>query len=122
MMAFMKIKAIHEIPGAPPGMEGAEGVVKRVLIGREDGAPNFVMRAFDVRAGGHTPRHSHPGEHEVFVLSGRGTVSGAEGEHEIGPGSSVYVPPGEIHQFRADRGEDLRFLCIIPRPDRPARA
>ena len=37
--------------------EGAEGVRVRWLIGPADGAPHFYMRRFELRPGGHTPRH-----------------------------------------------------------------
>ena len=32
------------------------------------------MRQFELAPGGHTPRHTHAHEHEVFVLEGAGVV------------------------------------------------
>ncbi len=48
------------------------GVVKRDVINADNGAPNLCIRVFEVEPGSSTPPHSHPWEHEVFVLSGRG--------------------------------------------------
>jgi quercetin dioxygenase-like cupin family protein len=76
--------------------------------------PNFVMRVFTVKPGGHTPRHSHPFEHEVFVLSGKGRAVGKE-TFEMSPGDAIYVPPDDPHCFENAGLEDLRIICVVPR-------
>ena len=38
----------------------AKGVALREMITRENGAPNFSLRVFDLDAMGNTPYHSHP--------------------------------------------------------------
>ncbi|MEL6497575.1 MAG: cupin domain-containing protein [Planctomycetota bacterium] len=84
-----------------------------IMVGREDGAPGFALRSFRVDAGGHTPRHSHDYEHEVFVVSGSGTVLLHGEERDIAPGDVIYVEADSEHQFQAgDQG--LRFLCVVP--------
>ena len=85
-----------------------------VMVGREHGAPGFAMRSFEVDPGGHTPRHSHDYEHEVFVVGGEGTVLLGGVEHPIRSGDVIYVPADEEHQFRQAGGEPLRFLCLVP--------
>ncbi len=97
----------------PIEAEGAKGIRYARLVGVEHGAPNVVMRHFIIEDGGHTPLHAHPWEHEVYVLSGSGSVVTAGGEAPLAPGDSLLVKPGEEHQFRAgDQG--LGFLCIVP--------
>lgn len=96
---------------------GSQMVRMRVLIGVEEGAPNFVMRHFEVLPGGSTPYHSHPWEHEVFVLSGSGRVNSEEGDIGIEAGSFVYVPPGKQHNFETVGEKPLEFLCIIPKEE-----
>ena len=64
-------------------MPGAQGCSIRWLVGEAEGAPNFAMRQFEVAVGGHTPKHSHPYEHEVFVLEGRGVVLEGDIEHPL---------------------------------------
>ena len=51
-------------------IEGAKDVEIRWLISKEDGAENFAMRMFELQPGGHTPLHTHPHEHEVFIVEG----------------------------------------------------
>jgi quercetin dioxygenase-like cupin family protein len=84
------------------------------LIGEADCAPNFAMRQFEVAPGGHTPRHSHPYEHEVFVLEGRGVVLEGNVPHPLRGGDVVYVRPDELHQFRNTGDLPLKFLCLVP--------
>jgi quercetin dioxygenase-like cupin family protein len=91
-----------------------EGIAKRVVIGPKEGAPNFVMRVFEVPAGKASHHHSHNWEHEGMVLAGQGVIVGDEGEYPLEPGSTFFVPPNETHQL-VNRGEDvLRFVCLVP--------
>jgi len=92
----------------------AKGVTIRVLMGENVGAPTFTMRHFEIAPGGHTPFHSHPWEHEVYVLSGKGIARHGDGRSEVGPGSFVFVPPGEEHNFENAGDESFSFLCVIP--------
>lgn len=109
-------KVVHytDVPAALFGDE-APGVSVRVLIDEEaDGAPVYVLRMFEVAPGGNTPDHSHPFEHENFVLSGRGSVM-VEGEwHGLSAGHVVFVPAGVRHQYRNDGAEPFVFLCGVP--------
>jgi quercetin dioxygenase-like cupin family protein len=89
------------------------GVALRTVISAAE-APRFAMRVFEVEVGGSTPFHTHDWEHEVFILSGRGKVRGADGERELSADDAVFVAPGEEHCF-TNTGEDvLRFVCCIP--------
>ena len=110
----MKVSSYEAIPSKPVEMEGADGCTVRWLIDEKDGAPNFAMRRFEVSPGGHTPRHSHPYEHEVFVLEGKGVVVEGETEHPLQSGDAVLVKPDEIHQFRNTGDTPLKFLCMVP--------
>ena len=109
----MKTYHYTEVPAEPA--EGLPGVSLRWVIGKNVGAPNFVMRVIDVQPGASTEHHKHPWEHEVFVLEGEGHVRRIGGEATIGPGSCVYVEPNEIHQFTNSGGSVLRIICVIPR-------
>lgn len=112
----MKVVHYQQIASAPVEMDGAVGCRIRCLIGEADQAPSFTMRQFEVAPGGHTPKHAHAYEHEVFVLDGTGVVLEGDQEHALRPGSVVFVPPGAMHQFRNTGGEPLVFLCLIPHP------
>jgi len=87
---------------------------KRVLIGPEQGAEEFVMRLFTLSKGGSTPYHTHPWEHEVFVISGTGKVRSVSGLVDVGAGDFVYVPADDEHQFVNAGGDPFEFLCVVP--------
>lgn len=110
----MKITNVQQIPLERIEMPGADGCAYRVLLSRRDGAPNFAMRLFEVAAGGHTPLHEHPYEHEVFILDGAGVVWRDGADVAIKPGDVLFVPAGEKHQFRNTGTRTLKFLCLIP--------
>ncbi len=108
------IRNIDETPLTPVEMPGVQGARMAVMVGRADGAPNFALRQFRVEAGGHTPRHSHDYEHEVFIVAGSGTILLEGKERPIRAGDVIYVPANEEHQFQAGAPEGLRFLCLVP--------
>ena len=103
-----------EIEGKTVTEPGARGVTIRVLMGENVGAPTFTMRHFEIAPGGATPYHTHPWEHEVYVLSGKGKARRKGGETEVGPGSFVYVAPDEEHNFENAGDAPFSFLCVIP--------
>ncbi len=92
----------------------ARAVEKRVLIGPAQGAPNYVMRHFRINSRGYTPDHSHPWEHEVYVLKGDGFLNSEGRSIPIKSGDYVFVPAGERHQFLAG-DEGIEFICVIPK-------
>ena len=98
----------------PVTTAGAANVQIQWLIDESQGAPNFSLRRFIVWPGGHTPRHSHFWEHEVYVLRGRGLLVTDEGEIELGQDQAIFLPPDQIHQFFSYEDETLEMLCMVP--------
>ena len=94
--------------------EGASKLKVRWLITKDIGAENFAMRLFEMEPGGYSPFHSHPWEHEVFILEGEGIVVGAEEERKLKAGDVVFVHPNEQHQFKNNGKRTLKFLCLVP--------
>lgn len=110
----MLIRRAETMPGEPMTMDGACEVIMRLMVGRNDGAPNFAMRHFTVAPGGQTPRHSHDYEHEVFVVSGAARVEQGDEFEDLGPGDVVFVRPNTTHQFVTTGSEPFVFLCLVP--------
>ena len=93
-----------------------KGVKKRVVIGEKEGAENFILRVFTVAPGGYSPKHSHPWEHEVFVLRGEGKVLLEDDYHEVSRGHAVFVPEEIEHQLvNTSESEEFEFICVIPK-------
>jgi quercetin dioxygenase-like cupin family protein len=101
-----------------------EGVVRQVLLGgaADDRSLNFELRYFEIASGGYTTLERHRHAHAVVVLRGRGSVILDSSVTPIQPHDCVYVAPEVVHQFRADRGEALGFLCVVDRVRDRARA
>ena len=111
------VKVHHYLEVEAKTEENLPGVTVRWVITEEDGAPNFVMRIFEVEPRAHTPFHTHPWEHEIFVLEGSGVVRGEGEERKISPGDVVLILPEERHQLINDEEKLLRFICLIPLED-----
>lgn len=110
----MKLNHYESVEAKTVEMEGADGCSVRWLVSEADGAPNFSMRQFEVKPGGHTPRHAHPYEHEVFILEGQGEVLEGTKKHQLKRGDVLFIEPNEVHQFRNPTDQPLKFLCLIP--------
>ena len=118
----MKIQSSQSVELQQVTMEGSSGCQVRWLLSRDDGAPNFAMRQFEVAPGGYTPRHHHPYEHEIYVVEGEGEVYENDQAHTIRAGDVVLVKPDDVHQFKNIGQGPLKFLCLIPNAadNRPA--
>jgi quercetin dioxygenase-like cupin family protein len=110
----MKITRLSECETTPVNMDGIQGVIKQVPVGKADGAPNFSVRVFTVEPGGHTPHHSHESEHLNYILEGRGVAMEGDTPREIQQGDYLLVKPHEVHQYRNTGDQPLVFMCMVP--------
>jgi quercetin dioxygenase-like cupin family protein len=85
----------------------------QVLLGPEDGAPNFAMRRFIMGAGGGMPRHTNTVEHQQYVLRGRARVTIEDQEYQVEPGTVLLIPAGARHDYQVLRAP-FEFLCLVP--------
>jgi quercetin dioxygenase-like cupin family protein len=114
----MKLRSENEVK-TEKVEDGAAGTTVRWLIGEGEGAPNFALRLFEIEPGGFTPLHTHPWEHEVYILQGRAEIASQAGPVAAKAGEAILIEPEEKHQFRnTGENEMLRFICIIPLPAR----
>ena len=110
----MVVKTYTDVPAEKVTMAGAKDVTIRWLLGQGSPAPNFYLRLFEVQPGGHSPYHTHPGEHEIFILEGRGRINARGGACPVAAGSFALVEPNEEHQFENTGDGVLKFLCLVP--------
>ena len=96
---------------------GAE-TANQVLLGPDDGVPNFAMRRFVMGDGGGMPRHTNTVEHEQYVLRGRARVGIGDEVFEVGPDDVLYIPAATPHFYEVLEAP-FEFLCMVPNaPDR----
>lgn len=94
-------------------------VVKKILIGPEDGSENIILRHFKILPNGNSPYHTHEHEHVVKVEKGKGKIVDGKGQETlISEGQSLFIKGNEKHQFKNPFEKPFEFLCIILNPDR----
>ncbi len=100
----------------PQGYDGSDisAVVKHVLIGPDDGAPNFVIRYFQLEPGGYSRLESHPQEHGILILHGHVQVKLDDKSLGLNPLDVVFISGGDEHQLMNVSDEILGFICVIP--------
>ena len=113
----------HEVvkpSAAAPSQTVAAGTATetRVLLGPDDGAPNFAMRKFTMGEGGGMPRHTNTVEHEQYVLRGRARIAIADQVYEVAADDVLYIPAGTPHSYEVLEAP-FELLCMVPNlPDR----
>jgi quercetin dioxygenase-like cupin family protein len=79
-------------------------------------AADVRLIVFRIAPGQAVPVHTSGSTVVLHVLSGSGTVSGADGERSVAPGTVVAYEPGEPHGMRATTEELTLLATITPRP------
>jgi mannose-6-phosphate isomerase-like protein (cupin superfamily) len=69
---------------------------------------------------GRAPEHQHTYDEVVHVLAGQGVVHLDGGQTEIGPGTSIYLPPHQPHCLENTGSEPLRVLGVFHPAGSPA--
>jgi mannose-6-phosphate isomerase-like protein (cupin superfamily) len=101
------------LPPPTPQALGKEGkAAVRAGIRRHARTPGFDEERY---VAGWRTLDEHPWEHQIFVLSGEGTLVGSEGPVPFKPGDVIFIAPGEPHQIVNDGDALVEFVCLIPK-------
>jgi quercetin dioxygenase-like cupin family protein len=111
-----KPKVVHysKVESKLFGPEAPGTFIRDLINDKNDGAPVYNMRMIEIGPGGNTPNHSHPYEHENYIVEGRGQVMMNEKYYDLNPGDIVLVPPNMQHQYRNSGKSVFKFLCSVP--------
>ena len=116
MAADAKAKIVHytDVPAQTFG-DSAPGTSIRWLIDDDhDGAPVYALRMIEIEPGGNSPQHTHPYEHENFVVQGKGRLFIEGVWYDLKEGDVAFVPAGVLHQYVNAGDSVFKFLCGIP--------
>ncbi|WP_320129123.1 cupin domain-containing protein [uncultured Sphaerochaeta sp.] len=94
--------------------KGIKEVTKQVLVGPDQGWKDHVLRMFTLGKGGFAPLHSHPWEHIIYAVEGKGTLFMDGKEYPLTPGSTAYINANLQHQVLNAGDQNFVFLCIVP--------
>lgn len=107
------VVALQVAPAAP--VRKARGARMAVLIGPEQGAPNFITRRFLLAPGARIPAHRHPTiEHEQVMVRGEMVLGMGDEVRTVRAGDAMYLPAGCAHWYENRTAEEVEFLCVIP--------
>ena len=99
-------------------------ITRQVLY---DGCPELPcqLRYFEIAVGGHSSLEHHEHLHLVFIVRGEGDVLVGNEVQRVSEKDLVTIPGNTWHQFQADRGVPLGFLCLVnvdrDRPSLPTK-
>lgn len=94
-----------------------KGVHRFSLLGEgeDEQQLNFQTRYFEVEPGGYTSLEYHRHPHSVVIIRGSGSMVLEDEIHKLNLHDVVFISPETLHQFHADQGEPLGFICIVDR-------
>lgn len=82
---------------------------------------NFQTRYFEIQSGGYSSLEFHRHPHSVVIIRGSGSMILGNEIHDLGLHDVIFISPETLHQFHADKGEALGFLCVVDRyRDKPS--
>ncbi len=113
----MIIRKLDDVEKTGVDLEGVKGITKQLVLGSQDGVPNFSIRVFTLAPGGHSPHHTHEVEHINMIISGEGALMDENGKaNPLTAGDFAFVAPFDVHQFRnTSKTEDFVFVCAVPK-------
>ena len=71
------------------------------------------LRYFEMAPGGHSTLERHEHVHAVMILRGSGQCLLGDTVKDVRPHDLVTIPSWTWHQFRANEGEAMGFLCMV---------
>ncbi len=95
--------------------DGSE--IRSILDRTNSTARNQSLAEATIPPGTATDPHCHPQAEEIYyVLRGRGVMTLAGEQREVGPGDGILIPPGTRHAIRNVGQESLVILCCCAPP------
>lgn len=71
------------------------------------------LRYFEMAAGGYSTLERHQHVHAVLILRGEGECLIGDTVHRVSTNDLVTIEPMTWHQFRANAGVRMGFLCMV---------
>jgi quercetin dioxygenase-like cupin family protein len=110
------------LTGAVVATEAVDGdtVQVRRLFDETRGCDTFAQRVLSFGPGGSRERVEADADETLYVLEGSATLTVAGEEHEIAPGTSVFVGRGTSWAVETEEGADLLSVLVLdPEPVPP---
>lgn len=83
---------------------------KALIDSKETGGFGALLVTFT--PGARLNFHTHAYEQILYVTEGKGIVATRSKEHTVTPGTTVFIPPGEIHWHGATNDSSFSHIAI----------
>ena len=108
---------IQTLDDSPRNERGAGQVSYLLLAEGQFDSEHLSITWVEGKPGSEQPLHSHPVSEQVYVIvRGRGRMTVGDEVRELGPGTLVFIPPGNRHAVRNIGDEPLVFVSATSPP------
>jgi mannose-6-phosphate isomerase-like protein (cupin superfamily) len=103
---------VRDARDAPERRTGNDATAVREIIDASHGCLSFSLRLVRTLAGRGAERLTGPADELLFVLSGRGRLIAADGEHDLEPETGALLHADEHYELENDGAEDLLIVAV----------
>jgi mannose-6-phosphate isomerase-like protein (cupin superfamily) len=100
-----------------PIIPSPSGLPSQHIVTAAIGATSTFLGQQWLRPGDRVLLHTHPVEEAVMFLTGTGEATLGDENVAIGPGISLFFPPGLVHGFRNTGTDVLHVIIVFPVPE-----
>lgn len=109
--ACFRWQGVERLPYKETGEAPFRAITRQVLF--DEQALACQLRYFEMAPGGHSTLERHQHMHAVMILRGRGQCLLGDTVRDVAPHDLLTIPALVWHQFRANAGEAMGFLCMV---------
>ncbi len=102
------------VHGERPIVPSPSGLPTQHLVCSETGSTQIFVGQQWLQPGDRVYRHDHPVEEALTFLSGSGEASIGDDTVAIGPGVSLFIPPGVLHGFANSGSDTMHVMVVFP--------
>jgi mannose-6-phosphate isomerase-like protein (cupin superfamily) len=103
---------VRDCEQVPERRTGNDSAAVRDVIDARDGCELFTLRTLRAVAGHSIARETGDSEELLFVVSGRGSIVTAAGEHDVEPQTGLLMGPGDHYEFVNAGPEDIFAVSV----------
>ncbi|MHC4203771.1 MAG: cupin domain-containing protein [Planctomycetota bacterium] len=93
---------------------GDDSILREILHPEKtDTEIHYSLAHAKVEAGRKTKPHKLKSSEVYYVTTGQGLMHIDQENFEVGPDSTIYIPPNAVQYIENTGDSDLKFLCIV---------
>ena len=113
---------VRDCTEAPERRPASDALAVRAVIDDSVGCTEFSLRLLRAEPGARATRGTGAAEELLFVLSGRGRLIAADGEHDLEPEAGALLREGERYELANEGPEDLLIVAVALHEPLPGEA